>query len=66
MDIISWLPGVIALGVSLPLDQVLQGMTAPEAPMVPDGLHLIFCFVFNKVQWWLGEIWSMLCHLMIG
>jgi hypothetical protein len=66
VNVIGQFPCVIAFGVSLPFDKVLQGMTAPEVPMVPDGLHFIFCFPFDKVQWWSGEVWSMLCHFMIG
>jgi hypothetical protein len=49
VNVIGGLLCVIALGVSSPFDKVLQGMTGPEVPMVPDGLHFIFCFSFDKV-----------------
>jgi hypothetical protein len=66
VDVIHRFPCVITLGVSSPFDQILQGVTVPEASMVLDGLNLILSFSFNKVWWWSGEVWSMLCHLVIG
>jgi hypothetical protein len=66
VDIICWLPCVVTLGVSSPLDKVLQGMTAPEVLMIPDGLHLILYLSFDKIWWWLVEVQSMLCCFMIG
>jgi hypothetical protein len=49
MDVICWLPCVITFGVSLPFDEVLQGMTAPNVPVVLNGFNFIFCFSFNKI-----------------
>jgi hypothetical protein len=51
MDIISRFPCVIALRVSSPFDQVLQGMTAPEVLMILDGFHFILHFPTIKVRW---------------
>jgi hypothetical protein len=65
MNVIGWFPCVIAFGVSLPFDKILQGATAPEVVVIPNGLHLVLHFSFYKVQWWLGEVWAMLCHFVI-
>jgi hypothetical protein len=66
MDVISGLPGVITLRLSLPFDEILQGMTASKVSVVPDGLHLVLHLTFDKIWQQSGEIWSMLCRLMIG
>jgi hypothetical protein len=66
MNVIGWLPCVVTLRVFSPFDEILQGTTAPEVPVVPDGLHLILHFSFDKVWWQLGEVWPVLCHFMIG
>jgi hypothetical protein len=46
MNVIGQFPSVIALGVSLPFHQVLQGMTAPEALVITNGFNFIFFFTF--------------------
>jgi hypothetical protein len=66
VDIIGWFPCVIALRVTTPLDQILQGMTVPKVSMALDCFDFILCFSHNKVQWWSREIGPVLCHLLIG
>jgi hypothetical protein len=66
VDIISELSCVFALGVSSSFYQILQDMTVPEVSVILDGLYLILCCSFNKLQWWSGKVWSVLCCLVIG
>jgi hypothetical protein len=66
MNIISGFPGVITLRVSLPFDQVLQGMATPKVPMISDHFNFVFFLPFDKIQQQLGEVWSMLHCFMIG
>jgi hypothetical protein len=66
VDVICRLPCVIALGVSLPFDQILQGATVPKVLMISDGFDFVLSFSFDKIQWWPGEVRPVLCRLLIG
>jgi hypothetical protein len=46
MHVFHSFPCVITPRVSSPLDQILQGATAPKAPVIPDSFHFIFFFPF--------------------
>ena len=56
MDIPDRLPRVVAFRVSLPFDQILQGLVAPKEPVITDQLHFVFFFSIDKVRWWPGEV----------
>ena len=58
-------PGVVGLGVSLPLDQILEGSPSPKVAMVPDGLDFIFFFPVDDVWGRPREIGSVLFHFSI-
>jgi hypothetical protein len=47
MHAISWLSHIVTFGVSLPFDKILQGVTVPEVPVIPDSFHFVFCFSFD-------------------
>jgi hypothetical protein len=47
MDLIGVFPGIVAFGVSFPLDQILQGLALPPGPVGMYLLHLILLFSFN-------------------
>ena len=49
--VVSWLPGVITLGVSLPFDKVLELFLPPMTLVASDGLDFILFSVINKVRW---------------
>ena len=63
---IGRLPSVVALWVSFPLDQELESFVPSEVLVCLDGFHFIFFFPFNKVRWWLGEVWAMCGGFAIG
>ena len=44
VDLIGVFPGVVAFRVSLPFDQILQGLAPPPGPMGTYLFHFIFCF----------------------
>jgi len=44
-------PCVIAIGISFPMDQVLQGPITPDVSMVTDLLHFVLFFIVDKVRW---------------
>src|SRR5258708_206345 len=66
MDLVSWFPGVICFRVSYPFDQVLEGSSPPEAPMINDPFDLVFFFSFNKVRGWPQVVGSVCARFMIG
>jgi hypothetical protein len=49
---VSWLPGVVAFGVPLPLDKVLQLFSSSMTSVASDGLDFVLFFVVDKVRWW--------------
>jgi hypothetical protein len=59
MDLIGVLPSVITFRVTLPFDQILQGLVPPPGPVGTYLLHFIFRFTINQIRWWSGEIWAM-------
>ena len=60
---VHWFPGVIALGISLPLYEILQLLFPPMTSVAPDGLDLVLFLVIDKVRWGLGVVFSVLLHL---
>jgi hypothetical protein len=47
VDLIGVLPGVVAFGVTLPFDQILQGLAPPPGPVGTYLLHFVFHFSIN-------------------
>ena len=58
-------PGVIGLGVPLPLDQVLESSPFPKVAMVSDGLDFVFFFSIDDVWGRSREVGSVLFCFMI-
>ena len=58
-------PGVIGLGVSLPLNQVLENPPFPKMAVVSDGLDFVFFFPVDDVWGWSREVGSVLSCLLI-
>jgi hypothetical protein len=47
MGLIGVFPSVVAFGVALPFDQVLQGLATSPSPVGTDLFHFIFVFSIN-------------------
>ena len=58
-------PGVVSLGVSFPLDQVLKDLPPPEIAMISDGLDFVFFFPVDDVWGRSQEIGSVLFRLLV-
>ena len=58
-------PGIVSLGVSLPLDQVLESSPSPEVAMISDGLDFIFFLSVDDVWGRSREIGSVLFCLIV-
>jgi hypothetical protein len=67
MDLIGVFPSVVAFGVALPFDQILQGFEPPPGPMRTYLLHFILLFSINQIWWRSGEVGSVcLCFSVSG
>jgi hypothetical protein len=59
LKMVSWFPGVIAFGISLPLYEIFQLSFLSMTLVAAEGLDFILFFIVDKVRWWLGEVFSM-------
>jgi hypothetical protein len=59
MDLIGIFPGVVAFRVTLPFDEILQGLAMSPSPMATDLFHFIFFLSINQIRGRLGEVWPM-------
>ena len=59
MNLIGVFPSIVAFGVTLPFDQVLQGLAPPPGLVGTYLFHFIFFFPINQIGWWTGEVWPM-------
>ena len=58
-------PGIVGLGVTFPLDQVLKNPPSPKMAVISDGLDFIFFFSVDDVWGRSREIGSVLFRLLI-
>jgi hypothetical protein len=56
VDLIGIFPSVVAFGVALPFDQILQGPGPPPGPVGADLFHFIFLLSINQIRWRSGEV----------
>jgi len=66
VDLVSWLPGVVAFRVPFPFDEVLEHSGSSMTSVVNNMFHLIFLFSIDKVRWWSGEVGAMRSRFLIG
>jgi len=59
MDLISVFPSVIAFGISLPFDEVLELSRVSMTSVASYQLHFVFRFSINQVRRWSGEVGAM-------
>ena len=54
MDLVSWLPCVITIGVPLPFDEVLKALfvAVKVKAVINDGLNLVFFGIFDQLRGW--------------
>jgi hypothetical protein len=50
MDMPGWFPGVVAFGISLPFDQILQLFPPTMTLVASDGLDFVLFFPIDKVR----------------
>jgi hypothetical protein len=65
MYLVSWFPGVIHWGITLPLYLILQGLFAPKFMYPYNVLHFPLLFSIDKVRWRLREVFTVFWTFMI-
>jgi hypothetical protein len=59
VDLIGVFPSVVTFGVSLPFDEILQGLVTFPSLVTADLFHFVFFFPINQIKGRSGEVWSM-------
>ena len=65
MDLVSWFPYIIAFGISLPFDEVLESFGSSILSVCDDSFDFVFLFSVDKVRRWSGKVWAMRSCFMI-
>ena len=65
MDLVSWFPCVVAVGVSDPFDKVLEVLITSMISMIDDLFYFILFFSVDKVRWWSGEVRAVCSCFMV-
>ena len=63
LDVFDGLPGVVAFGVSFPLDQILEPPPPAVTAMVSNRLDFVLFSIIDKVRWGPREVLSVLIRL---
>ncbi|SRR6266446_8033203 len=59
VDVVSWLPCVVAFGVSLPFDEILELLQSSKLSVCNDLFDFVLVFSVNEVRGWLGKVWAV-------
>ena len=65
MDLISWLPCVVAFRVSLPFNEILQPFRPSELSVCDNSFDFVFFFSINEVRRWSGKVWTVRSGFMV-
>ena len=52
MDLVSWFPCVVAIGIPFPLDEVLEASFTAVKAVINYGLDFVFFGVFDQFRGW--------------
>ena len=63
--VVSCFPRVVRIGVSLPLDEVLELSFTSEVTVINDSLDFVFFGVFDKVRRWPRVVGPVFCSFAI-
>ena len=65
MHMVSCLPCVVRIGISLPFDEVLELSFTSEVTVINDSLDFVFFGVFDKVRRWPRVVGPVFCSFAI-
>jgi hypothetical protein len=61
----SWFPRVVCMWVSLPFEEVLQGLLFPVETVINDGLDFVLVFTLDQFGGWFDVVGAVLWGLAI-
>jgi hypothetical protein len=64
--LIGWLPRVVCVWVSLPFEEVLQGLCLSIEVVINNGLNFILVFTLDQFGGWLDIVGAVLRSLVVG
>jgi hypothetical protein len=56
----GWFPCVVCIWVSLPFEEVLQGLPLPIETVINDGLDFVLVFALDQLGGWFDVIGAVL------
>jgi len=59
VDLIGIFLSIIAFGISLPFDEILECPRSSMMSVASYQLHFIFHLSINQIRWWSGEVRAM-------
>jgi hypothetical protein len=65
MYLVSWFPHVVCVWVSLPFEEVLQGLLPSVEAVINNGLDFVLVFSLDQFWGWFDVIGSMLWCFVI-
>jgi hypothetical protein len=66
MHLVCWFPCVVRVWVSLPFEEILQGLSSPMEAVINDSLDLVLVFAFDQFRGWFDVIGAVLWCFAIG
>jgi hypothetical protein len=63
--LVGWFPGVVCVWVSLPFEEVLQGLRLPVEVVINDGLDFVLMFALDQFGGWFDVIGAVLWSFAI-
>jgi hypothetical protein len=63
--LVGWFPCVVRVRVSLPFEEILQGLGSPVEAVINDGLDLILVFAPDQFGGWFDVIGAVLWSLAV-
>jgi hypothetical protein len=63
LDVFNGLPGIVALGIPFPLDQILELAPPAAMAMVSNRLDFVLLPIIDKVRWGPREVLPVLIRL---
>jgi hypothetical protein len=63
MQLFCQLPGVVALQISFPFEEILKSFVLPNLSMGADIFDFVFSLAFDEIRWRSREVRTVRVHL---
>jgi hypothetical protein len=62
----GWFPRVVCVWVSLPFEEILQGLRLPVEAVINNGLDFVLVFTLDQFRGWFDVVGTVLWRFAIG